>query len=158
MEDSKQIIDAMMAAKTIDYKRNPDLLPDCGVPFPYDQIVAHKARKFKHGKTAVEENQLVDSDEEPEDFDAAAGQLAAFQESWSDVANSNDVVASSLVAQAQGRAPLQVGAKHEDATEGDKHAERDRQERDKVAIAGIRKVHSAFDTATREWGATLSQS
>ena len=137
-KDSKAIVDEKLAFGTLVSRRIRGLPPDSKIEYPWNQEVAYTTSTWESTR------QATDIDEAPRDADPekAEEDMQAFNARFDDIAH----VASSSTARAELDATTPAPRPSNDVAKS------------KAAIVPLRKSHSMFDKAKREWDGVLERS
>eukprot|EP00959_Pyramimonas_sp_CCMP1952_P431207 9031093-Pyramimonas_sp.AAC.1 len=136
--DGEQLIRECIAHGTVVTRPNPKLPPSTQIEHPWNLEVAYvKEGWSKKVKVTDEEHSKEEQDEE-------SGATKEFCEKFSTTWNGVGTQSSSATLPANPRVDTH-------------HPQKDPpSERDKVAVANARKVHSSFDKTAREWQGLLA--
>ena len=143
--DGADVVKDMIDFGTMIAKENPNLPPHSKIKAPYNLIVARVRVKWSSNKRKAEETNHEEHDE-PE--------LEALEELETEMANITGGIRNEQIAPRTVATPAVAGA--DDTSEQNK--QKTMSERDKTALAAIRKAHGMFDKNKRKWNADLDTS
>ena len=141
-KDGEGVVREMIAAKSILTRPNPKLPASTQVPWPYNLEVAYIREAWTHGNTMTDTTackSTEDGDNAVTDFETK------FEDQWKQRGSGSSSSSSQM-----------TGPPNEN--KDPQPPENKKDERDKLVVSNIRRVHAMCDRAMRDWEAIITKS
>ena len=158
-KDGEDVVAEMVAYGTLTCRRNPNLPPTSRIPEPFCNQVAYVKETWSGARVAHTVETIgsdhEDGDDREDDPEDEQQQFQNFDKKFQQITGG---VPRLALRQAMPDSAGGVAKKKEDEDAENEKKEKENKERDKITVQNLRKAHSMFERARREWQATVSQS